>query len=148
VAIAAGRLARDLGIPRVHLVVNRVRDGMAGTSDEARVRHDLVARGEGFAFDSTTWLPDDPAVLDAEPSVEPLLDRPETPFTTAVRRLAASIARAPQEAVTRRSSSSVPARPASSPPRGCARPIRRSSWRWSPASRIRRTRPPRWRTTS
>ncbi|MEX2182915.1 MAG: hypothetical protein WEC14_00565 [Chloroflexota bacterium] len=94
VAIAAGRLARDLGIPAVHLVVNRVRSA----ADEARVRMVLAARGDGLAFDSHTWLPDDPAVLDAEPSVQPLLAAPDSPFLAAVRALLATVAPQPAEA--------------------------------------------------
>jgi CO dehydrogenase maturation factor len=94
VAIAAGRLARDLGIPRVHLVVNRVRSG----ADEARVLADLASRGDGFAFDSQRWLPDDPRVLDAEPSVEPLLDAADSPFLAAVCELLATVAPASVEA--------------------------------------------------
>jgi CO dehydrogenase maturation factor len=94
VAIAAGRLARDLGIPQVHLVVNRVR----GAADEARVLADLTARSDGVAFDTQSWLPDDPRVLDAEPSVEPLLAAGDSPFLAAVRTLLATVAPQPVEA--------------------------------------------------
>lgn len=94
VAIAAGRLARGLGIPHVHLVVNRVRSA----ADEARVLADLASRGDGFAFDSQRWLPDDPRVLDAEPSVEPLLGAADSPFLAAVGELLATVAPASVEA--------------------------------------------------
>lgn len=96
VAIAAGQLARDLGIPQVHLVVNRER----GAEDVARVRADLTTRGDGLAFDTQTWLPDDPAVLASEPSVEPLLAAAESPFLTAVNALIGAIARRPMEVTT------------------------------------------------
>jgi CO dehydrogenase maturation factor len=94
VAIAAGRLARDLGIPRVHLVVNRVR----GTADEARVLADLTARNDGAAFDTQSWLPDDPKVLEAEPSVEPLLATTDSPFLAAVHALITTVVPQPMEA--------------------------------------------------
>lgn len=94
VAIAAGRLARDLGIPQVHLVVNRVRS----PTDEARVRADLASRGDGVAFESQSWLPSDPLVLDAEPSVEPLLDAVDSPFLAAVCELLATVTPQPVEA--------------------------------------------------
>jgi CO dehydrogenase maturation factor len=97
VAIAAGRLARDLGIPSVHLVINRVR---AGGADLARVRDDLTARGDGLTFDTETWLPDDPAVQDAEPSVGPLLSAPDSPFLAAVQTLIGAVARTPMEVTT------------------------------------------------
>jgi CO dehydrogenase maturation factor len=87
VALAAARLARDLGIPSVHLVVNRIRV----PDDERRVRADIEARADGVAFDSWTWLPYDEAVLAAEPSVETLLANPRMPFLAAVRDLAASL---------------------------------------------------------
>ena len=83
VALAAARLARDLGIPTVHLVVNRVR----GAADRVRVAADLEARGD-VAFDSTTWIPDDELVQATEPSVDFLFDIPGEPFVAAVHRLA------------------------------------------------------------
>ena len=101
VAIAAGRLARDLGLGQVHLAVNRVRRAAAGTADIVRVRDDVAARADGFAFDTLTWLPDDPTVLDAEPSVGPLLSAGSTsPFIDAVRTLIGAVARSPLEVAT------------------------------------------------
>lgn len=88
VALSAARLARDLGIPAVHLAVNRVRD----PADERRVRADIDARADGITFDSWTWLPYDEAVLAAEPSVETLLASPEVPFLAAIRALVTDIA--------------------------------------------------------
>lgn len=87
VAIAAARLARDLGIPAVHLAINRVRD----TGDRRRTEVEIAARSDGVAFDSLTWLPYDEDVLAAEPSVEALLDSPDAPFMAAVRALAATV---------------------------------------------------------
>lgn len=83
VALAAARLARDLGIPAVHLVVNRVR----GAADRVRVEDDLLTRGD-VAFDSTTWIPDDELVLATEPSVSFLFGIPDEPFLAVVGRLA------------------------------------------------------------
>ena len=88
VAAAAARLARDLGIPRVHLVINRLRD----VDDGARVRADVEARADGVVFDTWTGLPYDEAVLAAEPSVETLLTGHEGPFLAAVRTLASTVA--------------------------------------------------------
>ncbi len=90
VALAAARLARDLGIPSVHLVVNRVR----GMADQVRVQDDLADRGD-IAFDSTTWIPDDDLVLGTEPSVDFLFDIPGEPFLAAVHQLARHIAEPP-----------------------------------------------------
>ena len=53
VAVSAGRLARDLGIPSVHLVVNRVRDD----ADRERVADDLERRGDGLRFDTLDLAP-------------------------------------------------------------------------------------------
>jgi CO dehydrogenase maturation factor len=96
VAVSAARLARDLGIPAVHLVVNRVR----GHADEVRIRSEVMARADGLLIDSWTWLPYDDGVLTAEPSVEPLLDEPATPFLTAVRTLVAVVADTRTEVAT------------------------------------------------
>jgi CO dehydrogenase maturation factor len=82
VAVRSARLAAELGIPRVTLVVNRVR----GPGDVDRVSR-LVAEQGGFAFHTVRAIPWDEAVLDADPSVEPLLDV-ETPFTRATGGLA------------------------------------------------------------
>jgi CO dehydrogenase maturation factor len=96
VAIAAARLARDLGIPHVHLAINRVR----GSFDEERVRTEVGLRADGLVFDSWTWLPYDEGVLASEPSVEALLATPEAPFLTAVRALAASVSSTRTEVLT------------------------------------------------
>lgn len=90
VALVAARLARDLGIPGVHLVVNRVR----GAADRMRVEDDLQARGD-VAFDSTTWIPDDDLVLATEPSVDFLFDIPGEPFLAAVYQLAEHVGERP-----------------------------------------------------
>ena len=82
VALMAARLARELGIPALHLIVNRVR----GPADRLRVEDDLKNRGD-VAFDSTTWIPDDDLVLATEPSVGPLFDIPGEPFLVVVRQL-------------------------------------------------------------
>jgi CO dehydrogenase maturation factor len=94
VALAAARLARGLGIPAVHLVVNRVR----GRADRVRVEGDLQVRGD-VAFDSTTWIPDDELVLATEPSVDFLFDIPGEPFLAAVDGLVEHLAAGPVEAM-------------------------------------------------
>ena len=95
VALAAARLARDLGIGRVHLAVNRVRT----PDDRRRALAEIEARREGAEFDSWTWLPYDEDVLAAEPSVEVLLSAPSEPFITAVHALAQSVTGIPREAI-------------------------------------------------
>lgn len=90
VALAAARLARDLGIPAVHLVVNRVR----GDADRVRVEDELLTRGN-FDFASRSWIPDDDLVLATEPSVDVMFDIPGEPFLAAVRRLSALLTEQP-----------------------------------------------------
>jgi CO dehydrogenase maturation factor len=79
VAMHAARLAADLGIPAVHLVANRVRDGREAERLEAR-----IADEGGFPFTSTHLLPYDEAVRESEPSVGPLLADGDSPFMRAV----------------------------------------------------------------
>jgi CO dehydrogenase maturation factor len=86
VALHAARLARDMGIPAVHLVINQVRD----QAELERARARLDAEG-GFAFASTHALPFDEALLQAEPSVAPLLDDRESPFMQALEGVMAAL---------------------------------------------------------
>lgn len=79
VALHTARLAADLGIPAVHLVANRVPDTRRAARLEA-----LIAEQGGFSFASTHLLPYDEAVLEAEPSVEPLLADRDSPFMQAL----------------------------------------------------------------
>ncbi len=69
VALETARLARELGVGAIDLVVNQCRD----ESDVARVAS-IVRQLGGFDFASVTALPFDQAVLDAEPSVSGVLD--------------------------------------------------------------------------
>ena len=75
VALRAARLASDLDISAIHLVVNRVRD----TDDFERTMARLEAEG-GFLFTSTHWLPLDELIAQVEPSVGPLVERAPTFF--------------------------------------------------------------------
>jgi CO dehydrogenase maturation factor len=86
VAIAAARLARDLGIPSIHLVVNRLR----GRADRIRLMAEL-STADDFPFTSRTRIPDDDLVLAAEPSVDSLFDIPGEPFIAAVQRLSCAL---------------------------------------------------------
>ncbi|MFA5222590.1 MAG: AAA family ATPase [Methanoregula sp.] len=62
----AAVLARELGIPHIHLVVNRVR----GEKDIAKVREML---GDTLAlFSEQFYLPYDERLLECEPTVEPM----------------------------------------------------------------------------
>lgn len=75
VALHAARLARELGIDAVHLVVNRARD----EADVDRTLARLDDEG-GFGFASVHWLPIDDLLPEVEPSVSALLDRESTAF--------------------------------------------------------------------
>lgn len=84
VGLDAARLSAALGIPSIHLLVNRIR--AAGDVDRAL---ETVARLGGFVFTSVHALPYDPQVLEAEPSVEPLLGG--SPLAAGVEHLAEHI---------------------------------------------------------
>jgi len=75
VALHAARLASDLEIPAVHLVVNKARD----VQDFERTLARLDDEG-GFEFTSKHWLPIDEVLPDVEPSVGALLERSPTLF--------------------------------------------------------------------
>lgn len=79
VALHSARLAEAMGIPAVHLVTNRVRD----EAELVRLRDRLVP-DPGFDFSTHHALPYDEAVLECEPSVDPLLARPDSEFVRAV----------------------------------------------------------------
>jgi len=81
VALHTARLARDLGIPAVHLVVNRVME----PADVERALARIDDAG-GFPFTSRLALPYDRRLLEVEPSVGPLLEE-ASPFVTGVREL-------------------------------------------------------------
>jgi len=72
VALHAAHLAADLGIPHLHLAVNKTRND----ADRNKVEAFL---GEDHPFESVIYLPFDERVLDTEPSVSTLLDDP-SPF--------------------------------------------------------------------
>jgi CO dehydrogenase maturation factor len=79
VALHAARLADAMGIPAVHLITNRVRD--AAELERARARIDVE---DGVSFASSHVLPYDEALLEAEPTVEPLLARQGSEFMQAL----------------------------------------------------------------
>lgn len=82
VALHAARLARDLGIPAIHLVVNRARNA----SDVERVSEMLEEHGS-FPFTTMHVLPYEEQLLQSEPDVGPLLSRPDSEFLRAVGEL-------------------------------------------------------------
>jgi CO dehydrogenase maturation factor len=75
VALRAARLARELGIARIHLVINRARDVRDFDKTLARLNDE-----GGFDFTSRHWLPADDLLPEIEPSVGALLGRQPTPF--------------------------------------------------------------------
>jgi len=82
VALHAAGLAHELGIPEIHLVVNRVR----GDQDVDRVNDILEAEGES-PFTTRHWLPYEERLLETEPDVGPLLTGVDSPFLEAVAGL-------------------------------------------------------------
>jgi CO dehydrogenase maturation factor len=95
VAVHAARLAKEMGIPAVHLAVNRVRDDAQRQRSRARVE----AEG-GFPFASSHFLPYDEALLAAEPGIDPLLEQVHSPFMQAVDGLIGALL-ASEEALSR-----------------------------------------------
>jgi len=97
VGLETARLARELGIGDVHLVINRAR----GPADRDRVLTHIDGLG-GSAFDTIHLLPFDQRVLDTEPSVDGLLA--DSDIAHAVSHLAQDLLsghRAGELAVTR-----------------------------------------------
>jgi CO dehydrogenase maturation factor len=92
VALHAARLAGDLGIPAIHLVVNRVES----PSDYTRVTQ-LIDEEGGFPFASRQALPYDDILRDCDPAVGPLLDQPSSWFTQAVLGLEEAVVHRQQE---------------------------------------------------
>ena len=81
VALDAARLAAEMGIPDIDLVVNRVR----GAAAVERFVDPAVA---AFPFHARWLLPEDEALLAAGPSVDAILDDPTSPVLAAAARLA------------------------------------------------------------
>ncbi len=92
VAVHTARLAQGLGIPAIHLVVNRVR--RPGDFDRALAR--IEAEG-GFPFTTRHALPYDERVLESEPAISPLLDAPASSFVEAVGTLRDVLIRTEEE---------------------------------------------------
>jgi CO dehydrogenase maturation factor len=80
VAVHAARLARQMGIPAVHLVLNRVRN-----DDELERAMARLAAEEDFAFTSRHVLPWDERLLRVEPDVGAFLG--DSAFLRAVVKL-------------------------------------------------------------
>lgn len=96
VALHVARLAEDLGIPTIHLVVNRVR----GPLDVERVEQylEVAQAGSRPVFASRFLLPEDEQVRAAEPAVDGILAAATSPFGAAVAELADSLVRLAQGA--------------------------------------------------
>jgi len=56
------RLARQLGIPLVAFVANRIRPGAAGEEDRARLEAFAAEQGAGVL----AWIPEDDALVEAD----------------------------------------------------------------------------------
>lgn len=95
VALQAARMAREVGIAAVHLVVNRVRS----PGDLERV-HRLLDEGGGFRFASEHTIPFDEELVVTEPDVGPLLHRLEEPFVSAAAALGDALVRTEEELVS------------------------------------------------
>jgi len=79
VGLYSARLADQLGIPFVHLVINRVRS----QADLDRALGYLQEDGD-FPFSTRHVLPFDAAMLETEPAVDALLDQPDSPLLQSV----------------------------------------------------------------
>ncbi len=79
VALAAARLAAELDVDGVHLVVNGVRH-----PDEFSRAMDRVDTAGGFPFASIHCLPYQERLWQTEPSVAPLLEDPDSPLINAL----------------------------------------------------------------
>lgn len=86
VALDAGRLAKAIGIPSIHLVVNRVRD----QRDMDRV-NGILQREEDVPFTSSHRLPWDDHMLETEPDVGPLLNHAGSPLLDGVADLCGTL---------------------------------------------------------
>jgi CO dehydrogenase maturation factor len=82
VALVAARLAAELDVDGVHLVVNGVRH-----PDEFGRAMDRIDTAGGFPFASIHSLPYQECLWQTEPSVAPLLEDPDSPLITALEGL-------------------------------------------------------------
>jgi len=94
VALRAARLASDLGIPAIHLVVNRVRDDGHYERTLARLNDE-----GGFPFSTSHWLPIDELLPEVEPTVDPLLGRESTLFDRQLEELLEALLSREEEAL-------------------------------------------------
>jgi CO dehydrogenase maturation factor len=94
VALQAARLARELGIEHVHLVINRARDAR----DVRKVERLLVEEG-GFDFTSQHVLPHDERVPATEPEVDALFEAPASELLSAVDALGTELVQHGQELI-------------------------------------------------
>jgi len=93
-ALRAARLASDLGIPAIHLVVNRVRDDGHYERTLARLNDE-----GGFPFSTSHWLPIDELLPEVEPTVDPLLGRESTLFDRQLEELLEALLSREEEAL-------------------------------------------------
>lgn len=91
VALQTARLARSMGIPAVHLAINRVRG-----PDELEKASVRVNEGR-FTFSSIQALQYDEQCLELEPSVSALLES-QSPFVEGVEKLRDELVRCEKEA--------------------------------------------------
>lgn len=84
VAMQSASLAREIGIPTVYLVVNRV------TGEDARLARFQQQSGEDLrqVFDAVIELPAEPRLQALDPDVSRIMEEPESPYAAAVTRLA------------------------------------------------------------
>ena len=91
VALQSARLAQQMGIPAIHLVVNRVQRDADLVKTLGRIND-----GGGFPFTSTTVLPYDRALAEADPDVGPGLEsEAASAMNTLLETLAETRARVP-----------------------------------------------------
>lgn len=88
VALHAAGLSRELGIHKIHLVVNKVRNDADISKTEQII-------GQKHPFSSIRYLRFDDEVVSCEPDISPLLDG-DNPFVTGIRDLATELMAAEQ----------------------------------------------------
>jgi CO dehydrogenase maturation factor len=88
VACHSAALARQIGIPRVCLVVNRAGEEAASKLDRFQAETGIDI---GERFDGSVMLPQEPRLLDLEPGVTRIMDESGSEYAAAVDALASRL---------------------------------------------------------
>lgn len=88
VACSSAGLARQIGIPKVCLVLNRAADGAEARLDRFRQETGTDVKDR---FDGVVAMPFEPRLSELEPDVTRIMSRPDSGYAVAVRSLAAAL---------------------------------------------------------